>query len=1014
MAASPRVGTVAAAALCLLGGCLRPEPPCPRQGPPAPAPAPRSVASPEPSLPPYAVADGAGRGGLVSLAPARPGEDGGWLVDGLRVRSEESGRLVAAAMGAPRLEGGARVPASLGGGFLFWSRDAIYFAPAFLADLEPRHATLAPISAIAFAPSFALARESTGQRWAFVPRTGAAQPLRPPGLLDAAALPDGRALALLEGGVALASTDGGKRWADVTSRLASAPAGTAQREDAVWLATRAGPAYRLEPDGSLSQLDRLPDAPAAGPAADPRWREPHPPREQAVLAGVPLDGRTAAVVTRGTVMRIDLRSGAIVSASRSLLPDAAQCEGLRQGSDFLFACRLPGGKAAVLTGGAGAEPRLDRQLGPGGSFVLGDAGALAYEGRCTPSAEPPGADPVCIREADGDWREHGGWPSIAADAGQPRSVRRWIPLGDGDAAGVVADEQGAALLDARTGKLRALPAETAAEIGALFPASRSGRLVDRDWAAGPSGELCGWSDDASVCIRSDGTVVRAALPVAHLGRAGALAFGLDALGRAWQSTDRGRSWVEVEAPPGAGRPGIRPGACGEVGCSLGALLRLGWEARPPAPPAGPERSAPQVLRPGAVPQPELACQATGPAQISTAPELPAARQQDEDPSETLGLGARRLDRRPGRAGQLLQECYGEPRNPIHGGDASRLRALQHGSATELVENPAGEMVLSAAALGAPVDAWFVPPFDVAAPVERAGYRLRDWLRASRGTGGTTLDDALGAEAVPLPVLGSEPGAAAGLLLAGEALLLWLRPERRTAARLLPLDPSLAGWSVASAAAVGRDDLALLVVDGEGALRLAAHEGPGLRGLFELPPPPTSSHYPANPDAIAAGPDGELAVLRTPSGAEPPTADDPALLLRPGRPPQTLAPWSTLTAANAPECAASAGYRAVVAAPRGWLRVRQASALLEPGQPMHALVRWSAERVCLEALDVAAGEIELDGPGTVPLSVVARFAGVKAAARVGLVRGAELHQGLACELLAPAAGRPGLTMATGNP
>ena len=45
---------------------------------------------------------------------------------------------------------------------------------------------------------------------------------------------------------------------------------------------------------------------------------------------------------------------------------------------------------------------------------------------------------------------------------------------------------------------------------------------------------------------------------------------------------------------------------------------------------------------------------------------------------------------------------------------------------------------------------------------------------------------------------------------------------------------------------------------------------GVTDVAELPPPPSSDAYPANPDAIAVGPQGALAILRTPSGAEPPS------------------------------------------------------------------------------------------------------------------------------------------------
>jgi hypothetical protein len=140
------------------------------------------------------------------------------------------------------------------------------------------------------------------------------------------------------------------------------------------------------------------------------------------------------------------------------------------------------------------------------------------------------------------------------------------------------------------------------------------------------------------------------------------------------------------------------------------------------------------------------------------------------------------------------------------------------------------------------------------------------------------------------------------------------------------------------------------------------------------------------------------------------------------PPLALAPWSTLKAADSPECRGeTGGWRATVAALKPWVRIG-GDASLEDDAPMFVRVRWSVARVCLEAIELRvedapvrvqlreqAGRPRPDGKDgkvegattsqdvAVESWIVARFAGGAAASRVSVVPGVEQRQAMGCGL-----------------
>jgi hypothetical protein len=249
--------------------------------------------------------------------------------------------------------------------------------------------------------------------------------------------------------------------------------------------------------------------------------------------------------------------------------------------------------------------------------------------------------------------------------------------------------------------------------------------------------------------------------------------------------------------------------------------------------------------------------------------------------------------------------------------------------------------------------------------------------------------------VSLPVLGPEPGEASGLVLV-EDVPIWVRGAGKNVALSAPGDSDGPVWT----SAVQRTQNQLVMLGGrdDGTLDVVEFNAGRARRLFQIP---GSAHYPSNPDALAIGAQGALAILRTPSGSEPATRADPALLLHEDGTVTVLAPWSRLFLADAPECKPAAGdYRAVLQTSRAWLQLIDAAAAVTDevvGGGMFALLRGNAERLCLEAVELAEDSVErLESSNETRLS--ARFVGrEKGAGRLGFAPGFEFRQGLSCRL-----------------
>lgn len=921
----------------------------------------------------------------------------GIVVDGVRAVVGKGEPTVAVDETPEPINGAAPIPARLGGGFLFHTDHTLYRADSFTGPLRPLGRTPETIQAFSFATKAVLLRCRNGERWAIGLPSGDRVPAEPTGVADVEALDDGRALAFDDQGLSYASTDAGAHWVEVTALLRSAPTRVANVRGELWFLETGGGAQRLEADGRLSAFDAPPDEEEhAFRVPDPRWRGADMPLRTAMTLGAALDETTAIVYADGDLVRVDLRTGDLVSVASGKLPPGATCQAVPTSNDVLFACASSqasnGGVSAFLASRSLASdgPVIEQSFAGEGHFWASDDGGVAFAAPCgqtstmapptptgiSPSGQLPssvsGHTNACVRQPDGTWRD----VEVAVSALPPSttlSVSRWVPRADGSAVALVSGSV-VGVFDPRTSQLDRLPdgqLDAVVDTGYRPRRVRNGKLafaaagsiVDTAWSLGPQGALRGYlPHTGSVEIVPGGRVSRSpyVLDVVH---SGAFALGRTTEGRLFQTSDHGATWIEVASPPTGASSSVH--ACTSAGCDLGAFYRIGWSARTPkvATPRTKAKPAPDVRR---VRAPELTCRVAGPV---TAKALPRTSISPED----LGLGAVRL---PVTAES--QESFVRmpvPRailHPVHDpsqneNDAPALRGLLGGYRTTRETDVLQSMgpVKSVASLRRSVV--YLAPFDPTGAARRGAIAMSDVITAGRGAGLTTdeiLDGDMTETGNLVLVTPRDPAAASDIAFHSPRGLLALLRQGQDRAKV-SMHVSSSEALVVSAATLPNDETALLEV-----------ESGGVEHVFKVGPSGTpvdlydvgtnlgdAIFYPGNPDAIAVGPKGEVGLVRLGSGSEPASELDPALLLLPGAKPKPLAAWSTLRLAEDAACKADpAGFRTTLQVISPWVRTTMPDMRVEDA-PMFARVRWNETRVCLEGLEVRVAPVTVQVPST---------------------------------------------------
>ena len=1053
---------LAVIALACTAEPARPPPETPRAAvEPAPTAAPKTPAR----GPEYVLADPSAR----PSGTAVPFENGAWgmLLDGQRAIVSAAGITLAGETADAPISRVDRIPARLGGGYLFRTAGSLFVSAAFDGPLRAVVTVPGSIFAASFGPDGVLVRATSGERWVVDLATGARKAPSPLGLVDVAALDDGRAAAVTEGGGLSLSTDGGKTWKDARQLLRGAPGGVLVRDGEIWIIDQLAQgtrALRMEPSGALSELGTSPPAPAP-PRPDPRFRAGEPPLRAALLRGARVGPNVAMVAAGGDLVRVDLRSGAIVGTAPGVVPQNMECEAIEVTEDVILACAERGRGGVVMSGllGGGA-PRVERSFPGDAPFFAGEEGTLAHGGPCAlpvsfpspdPAASPKaGASPspgpadenalaVCVRNAEGQWQTFRMKDNvvIAPDPAKPpapapstsgrgsppppaprplsRDQIRWIPRPGQPPIAVIAAGDALAIFDVATGEAR--PWQTEGQPQALIDAARrlalqrndgKQRVVERRWSATAAGQVRVLLDDGrAVEVSPEGTVQLWPFAFDRVAAAGARALATSKDGRAFQTLDGGRTWGEVQAPP-VTRGGLFDlRACSALGCDLGGFLRVGWEPTPPDARAEPKKVArgPAVAAP---PLLEMGCVPAGAA------DARAATPTDRSPDDLL-IGAALMPKQPVNSDFTMdRRLLGRaPVNVAIGGweysGDSAPRAMVFGFPLTVDWVDRGDRSFEEVAVNGPSRAAssfreelvFVEPLVPSAPVRRVSFGLDVVSRAIKDSGvslpqmvqGSNLDVSAIVPVTPAP--GSRTAQSSDVLvsfLPAEARTLYLVARGGGAPRADVLFAKPGGIAQSAARLAGGDLVAL--VGGDYGEEILFRLGPsGASEVARLPAPPASQQAPANPDAVAIGPRGEIAILRTPSGSEPPSAGDPALLILPGPRVTALAPWSAAVPADDPACANDPdAYRATIQTVSPWVRIAGRPFPDGAVSGMTARVRWSPTRVCVEAIEVPESTgVGLQG-ATTETVVIATFA-PNAAGRSTLELGSEARAPLSCAL-----------------
>jgi hypothetical protein len=546
--------------------------------------------------------------------------------------------VVAAAPRWPDVQGGAVAPPWAAEGpqrYVFWKGRALHGAATFTGELHPVAKLPADIRG-SFDWIGGVGLLLGGGAAVISPRSPGLSPLPIPAASHGIAADARRALAVDVLGRAALTLDGGATFRDVSAEVGAAPRAEI-RGETIALTLRDGRESFVLPSGEIasSYAARGPD----------RSKRPEPdagawPRaagrsalDAAVIAGVALPDGGAVIVGKGFAGRLDLATLRVTSVAP--IPLAAECAPIRQGASVLLVC---GDRDRAMIVDVTGAPRIERTFDQPAArdrdrFTGDDDGGLGFLGPCDPAAtsvrplpDDPAASPgrsayFCARASRDVWIEHHVEPDDAA------ALLAWIPRPGGGAVALVARAGTtipAADRVAVRGALRVVRvARSEPPLSLPTYARRSATLLDRAFRAGVDDVVEGWMPASSsaagqIAITVDtGGRVRAypAPPRATpIHAAGAFALVSDDEDGLFETTDRGRTWIAVEPPPGAAA--ISGARCSAIGCRIGPFVRLGWSG-PGATPfvdAAP-RLAPAASRVlPAAPLVALRCHAKGPAE----------------------------------------------------------------------------------------------------------------------------------------------------------------------------------------------------------------------------------------------------------------------------------------------------------------------------------------------------------------------------------------------------------------
>lgn len=364
------------------------------------------------------------------------------------------------------LIGALEVAPRLGGGFIHWSRNQLFHSETFSGPLRPittKHVLGA--EAIRGARNGLEGVVVFGES-ANAQLVGSKKIVDPPpfaGLVDFAALDDKRAIRTDVLGRVHTTIDGGKTWVDVTNTVGIAQKQLLVEPELIHVQTWQG-RWQFNADGTVGPLEvsfvgarrglnysmifkgsRLEEQNAWW-----AWRE-IAPVQAAVLGGARSDAQHVLGFAAGTLGEVDLATGELSRAITDWPQAGLSCSLVSDRAEPLFICgwdSYQGYGAYVMRMDHGAwPPRIERSFTDDGYFVTDDHGALAFVGSCnvTPKYVDPNdmsrfdtssdsfrvATKICVRRSSSEWIEH----EIEVDADS--MLQAWAPKRDGTAVALV-------------------------------------------------------------------------------------------------------------------------------------------------------------------------------------------------------------------------------------------------------------------------------------------------------------------------------------------------------------------------------------------------------------------------------------------------------------------------------------------------------------------------------------------------------------------------------------------------
>jgi hypothetical protein len=562
----------------------------------------------------------------------------------------------------PEVDGGARAPSWAAGSaarYVFWKDKQLWGAETFMGPLH-LVATLPAAPGQPFDWLDGAALVLPGGVISVPASGGAPARVGVPAVTRGLAADARRGLAFTALGGAWLTLDGGASYRDVTADLGSAFALEA-RGDHV-LAHLPGDEDRIiSASGAVSDGGTRRSAPP--PAHPPPDRDPFEvasgtrPADAAARTGVPLPDGGVVITARGYAARFDpatLRTTSLVELDPGLA--RAECTPLRlaPSGEVLLVCIGPDRATVVdLSGTARTERTFDLA---GASeldrFVIGGDDALGYLGAC--DGTPPRVPEVetfasgeqrnssrqrvavfCVRAGRDAWVEH------HIDRADEADVAGWIPRAGGGAVALVL--RPGLFLDERErvsvrGGLRTVRfARTEPPLNfSPYTFDRGGPGVDRSRRVLADDSIEGWlaaggygASLLSVTIDPRGHAVVHAAPARtqQIIQAGRFALAVAEDGGISETVDRGHRWVAIEPPPGTRHDwSARPSVCSPAGCVFNSFVRLGWASEgvtdPPAPPHDDTPREPPLYTRTLPPPPvlRLSCAPAGPPESRRTPD----------------------------------------------------------------------------------------------------------------------------------------------------------------------------------------------------------------------------------------------------------------------------------------------------------------------------------------------------------------------------------------------------------